>query len=81
MYVFFVLYFVLNRVLDSASTQHRNKHSLGDTINQSGVPIPGWAGRAGHEYPISVLAALRERGDMDPVSKRVDIDTKHLCIA
>lgn len=80
MYVF-VLNFVLNRVLDSASTEHRNKHSLGDTVNQSRVSIPGWAGPVVHEYPISVLAALRERGDMDPVSKRVNIDTKHLCIA
>lgn len=79
--MFLLLYFVLNRVPDSASTELRNKHSLGDTVHQSDVSIPAWAGRAVHEYPISVLAALRERGDMDPVSKRVNIDTKHLCIA
>lgn len=60
MFLFYI--FVLNRVLDSASTEHRNKHSLGETVNQSGVSIPGWAGRVVHEYPISVLAALRERG-------------------
>lgn len=77
-----VLFFlILNRVLDPGVCRASiiNVRWVTQPTNQVS-PSLEWAGPAVHEYPISVLAGLGERGDIDPLSKHVNIDTKHICI-